>query len=332
MIRILARMPDGTLLRDLTPSALRELRAAPGPGPRAWVDLHPARGEPPEFEQALLDEFGIHPVAVEDALQEAHVPKLVDWPGYLYLVLHLTRLDAESRALETHELDFFLGEDFLITHHGDPSPLLDAAWARGTTDPGMLGQGLGYLLHTLLDAVVEAHGPLVEGFQDWIDEAESESLERPTSETLESILGARRGLLVVRRSLRGMQQAVARLAREDLAVVSAEDRFYFRDVLDNLAGQTEALDSTRELVGGAMDTYLSVTSNRTNEIMYTLTLVTALFLPISFLAGFFGMNFFGPEFTIHPGNVGEPVFWITIAVMVALPPSMIVWMRIRGWL
>jgi magnesium transporter len=332
MIRVLARLADGTVRRDLTPEALHELRGSPArAGLRVWVDIQSSGTAAPGEEHALLQAFGIHEVAIEDALQEVHVPKLVDWSGYLYMVLHVDRLDTESRTLETHELDFFLGDGFLISHHTDDSPLLDAAWRRQEDSPEALERGVGYQLHLLLDAVIEAQRPLVEGFQDWIDEAEAEVLESPSSHTLESILGARRGLLVVRRSLRGLQQAVTRLAREDLGGISGEDRIYFRDVLDNLASQTEALDATRELVGGAMDTYLSVTTNRTNEIMYTLTLVTALFLPISFLAGFFGMNFFGPEFTIHPGEVGQPVFWATIAAMVAIPPSMIVWMRVRGW-
>lgn len=331
MIRILTRAADGAVRTDLDLEGLEAARAS-DPELLIWLDCQPTPQELPALEVCLREEFGFHPVAIEDALQEVHLPKLNDWVDYVYMVLHVDRLKGKERELKTLELDVFLGPRFLITHHGDPSPMVDEVWERAASEPQLAAHGAGYLLHMVLDGVVEAHGPLVEKFQEWIDEAEEDVLADPRARTLESILDLRRALLTVRRNLRGMEQAVGRLSKKGLAVVSAEDRIYFRDVLDNLMRQAESLDQTRDMIAGTMDTYLSVTSNRTNEIMYILTLVTALFLPISFLAGFFGMNFFGPEFTIHFGEVGRPLFYGTMGAMVMLPVTMVLAMRWRGWL
>ncbi len=332
MIRIVTRLRDGTLRTDHTLESLRDLRAQEGADPFFWIDLEPKPEDLSKIEEFFLEDLKFHPVAVEDALKEVHIPKLDDWSDYIYMVLHMDRLVGDHHRLETREVDFFLGRRFLVTHHGDPSKAIDSVWNKINSESKVFQNGVGYLLHQILDCFVEQTRPLAHQFEDWVDEAEVEVLEAPTAETLESILGARRGLLRVRRNVRGLLQVMTRLSQENFAVVSDEDRIYFRDIEDNVRSQLASLDSTRELVTGTMDTYLSVTSNRTNEIMYTLTLLTALFMPISFLAGFFGMNFFGPEFVIHPGEVGRPLFIATMVAIVTLPPAMLVWMRWRGWL
>jgi magnesium transporter len=193
-------------------------------------------------------------------------------------------------------------------------------------------EGTDYLLYQILDALVADYMPLVDQLDDWIDEVETEILQRPTAQTLHRILRQKRRLVGMRRSLSALREVLNRLARDDYAVIDPKDRVYFRDVYDHVVRLYEIVESMRDLVGGSLDTYLSVTSNRTNEIMKTLTIVTVLFMPISFLAGFFGMNFFGEEFALHPDLQSYWVFWISVAAMLALPPTMYVWMRLRRWL
>jgi magnesium transporter len=330
MIRILSRLADGSLRSDVQPSELSGLRS--DPQVMLWMDLMPEDGEERALERLLLDEFGFHALAVDDALRETHVPKVDDWREYVYIVLHAVRFDPDSRRLFTPELDVFLGKRYLVTHHSEPIRSLETVWSAASHGPGRLSEGTDNLLYQILDALVADYMPLVDQLDDWIDEVEREIFRKPTSQTLVRILRQKRRLVGLRRSLSALREVLNRLARDDYAVIDPNDRVYFRDVYDHVVRLYDIVESMRDLISGSLDTYLSVTSNRTNEIVKTLTVVSVTFLPISFLAGFFGMNFFGTEFALQPGVHSSGMFWVSLVFMIALPPTMYAWMRWRRWL
>src|SRR3990172_1973844 len=187
------------------------------------------------------------------------------------------------------------------------------------------------------DALRETHVAKVDDWKDYLylvlpaDEIEAAAFPRPTPDVLVRIFRLKRALLNLRRAIGPEREVLNRLARDDYAVIDARDRVYFRDIYDHLVRLVDINESLREQAAGALDTYLSATANRTNEIMKVLTMVNVLFLPISFLAGFFGMNFFGPSIEVTASPVGRILVGGVAALMAATPAAMYVWMRRRRW-
>jgi magnesium transporter len=329
MIRALYRTPEGKIRTDLTPAdypaALKESAGV------LWVDFEDT--PPQEDEPILLHTFGFHPLAVDDALQESHVPKVDDWDDYLYLVLHAIAFGRDDRGkLETLELDVFLGKTYIVTHHDQPIQAVNHIWNACQRDERYTNRGSDHILYRIIDDMVAAYMPVVEEVDEAIETLEDQIFDRPTPANLAELFHLKRALLQLRRIIAPQREVLNKLARDDYPVIDAKDRIFFRDIYDHLVRLHDINESMRDLVGGAMDTYLSVINNRMNDIMKTLTVITTLFMPLSFVAGFFGMNFFlpgGPQLV----NIISPLgFFITLAVMLLLPVLMIILLRKKGWM
>jgi magnesium transporter len=338
MIRTMYRSADGTLHENLTPERVRE--ALQDPQGTLWLDVahSPLTRDQIGFELRSL--FPFHPLAIDDALLETHIPRLDDWGDYLYIVFHALDLEI-NRSLDTQELDVFLGKNYLVTLHEEPIKALDTQWEQCLHGrERRLASGPDHLLYVVADAIVSDYMTVVDGLDEEIDELEKLIFAHPHARTISRIFRLRRTVLKLRRILGYLREVMNKLARDPFAVIDAADRVYFRDVYDHLVRLYDIIEGLRDMVGGALDTYLSVTSNRMNEIMRALTVVTVLFMPISFISGFFGMNFFGEAYNIpNPSGGKEPyawvdqvAFWLCMAVMFGLPPIMLWWMRRRGWL
>jgi magnesium transporter len=295
-----------------------------------WVDFS---DEPSQVcEPILRQTFGFHPLAVDDAIEEAHVPRVDDWGQYLYLALHAVVFNRQDdEQLDTLELDVFLGHNYLVTYQAHPIATLDRVWTACQRDERHLQRGVTHLLYKVADELVADYLPAIEGIDEAIDQIEDQVFDDPTPLLLERIFALKRALLHLRRIVAPQREVLNKLARGDYTVIDAEGRIFFRDVYDHLVRLHDITESLRDLVGSALDTYLSVMNNRMNDVMKTLTIITTLFMPISFLAGFFGMNFFQP---IAPLNVwtSRLVFVLTLAAMVLMPASMYMWMRRRAWM
>jgi magnesium transporter len=177
---------------------------------------------------------------------------------------------------------------------------------------------------------VTAYMPLVEQIDRSIDELEDQVFSKPAPETLERLFALKRTLLAMRRIISPQREVLNKLARDDYRMIDPRDRIFFRDIYDHLVRLHDLNESMRDLVGGALDSYLSVINNRMNEVMKTLTVITTLFMPISFVAGFFGMNFFEPVANMIQWTT-QPAFMVMFLVIVLLPASMFFWMRRRMW-
>ncbi len=328
MIRVLCRSARGVLSMDYAKES--ELKAVlRDKNGLLWVDWLTAA--PEECEPILRDVFGFHPLAIDDALHEAHVPKIDDWGDYLYIALHGICFKRDWDQLDTYELDIFLGHNYLVTHHFDPIPAIDRMWgACMRREERHMRSGPDHLLYEITDALIADYMQVVDELDEAIDVLEDEVFGTPTSKTLERIFALKRAVLHLRRILSPQREVLNKLARDDYKVIDAKDRIYFRDVYDHLVRLYDLNESLRDLVSGALDTYLSVTSNKINEIMKTLTIVTVLFMPISFMAGFWGMNFFGP--IDDPAWANPWVLALTLLMMLAAPLGMLWWIRRRGWL
>ncbi len=328
MIRALYRAQDGHIRTDLSPeeftAALQDV------GGLLWVDL---AGEPPDAcRPILLETFGFHPLAVDDALVESHVPKVDDWGPYLYLVLHAVAFNqGENEPLNTLELDVFLGQNYLVTYEAQPLATIDRVWALCQRDERHLQRGVGHLLYRLADELAADYMPVVEEIDQAIDQIEDQVFDDPAPAVLERIFALKRALLHLRRIIAPQREVLNKLARGDYGVIDAEDRVFFRDVYDHLVRLHDISESLRDLAGSALDTYLSVVNNRMNDVMKTLTVITTLFMPLSFVVGFFGMNFFQPVIPLDVWT-GRAAFALTLAGMLATPLGMYLWMRRRAWL
>lgn len=328
MIRTLYFSSAGELKTNIPVSEFQELLK--GKDSLLWVDF---QGNPPEQDEPILrDVFHFHPLAIDDALQESHVPKIDDWGEYLYIVLHTAHLDStESAHLDTPELDVFLGENFLVTHHDQQLGAIERVWDLSQRDRRHLENGPDYLLYRLVDEVVASYMPVIEDLDAAIDSAEDQVFSRPSPNTLEEIFQLKRTALHLRRIIAPQREVLNKLARDDYKVVDIQARIYYRDVYDHLVRLHDITESIRDLVSGALDTYLSVVNNRMNEIMKTLTVITVIFSPLTFITGFFGMNFFSPSTPLDIWT-GWPAFLATLTIIVITPIIMYLWIRRRGWM
>ncbi len=328
MIRSLWRSPDGRVSYDLGPEAMASALAEPAG--LLWLDFE---AEPPETcEPILRRTFGFHPLAIDDALQETHVPKLDDWGQYLYIALHAVALDRQDGArIDTHELDVFLSRNYLVSHHDQPLASVDRVWERCRKDGRHLAEAGDHVFYLLTDELVAAYMQVFEDIDDELDVLEGQIFSNPSSATLASIFTLKRAVLTLRRVIAPQREVLNKLARDDFRIIDARDRIYFRDVYDHLVRLFDINESMRDQVGGALDTYLSVINNRMNDIMKTLTVITTLFMPISFVAGFFGMNFFQPNTPLLPWT-GRPAFAVMLATTLLTPLVIYLWIRRRGWM
>lgn len=327
MIRSIFFSPEGRISKDLSNYQISSI-VRDGQG-LLWVDFE---NTPPESDEITMREvFGFHPLAIDDALQEAHVPKLDDWGDYLYIVLYAFEIDqTDHQQLETRELDIFIGPHYLVTHHDQPISALDRVWAALDKDPRYQKNDADRLLYHLIDEIVADYLPAVEHLEMIIDQAQDEIFSDPTQDTLSLVFTLKRNVLHLRRVINPQREVLNKLARDEFRVIDARTRVYFRDVYDHLVRMTDIMENVRDLVGSALETYLSVINNRMNDIMKTLTVITTLFMPISFIASFFGMNFFQPvaRLNVWTSYTG---FLITCVVIILLPIGMYSWIRLRKW-
>lgn len=299
-------------------------------GTLLWVDL--ADDEPAAFEPLLHDTFRFHPLAIEDALRELHVAKIDDWGDYVYLVLHALLLDLTlTDPVQLLELDVFVGPNYIVTHHEGTLGPLERVWDALRDGRPLAALTPGRLLHLLADELVASHLPIVEQVDDAIEHVEDAIFHGPDTPALEQILDLKRGVLQLRRAFGPQREVYNRLARDPYAVIAEGERVYFRDTYDQTARLLDITDSIREQATSALDTYLSAVNNRMNDVMKTLTVITTLFMPLSFVASFFGMNFFGPAAPL-PEWTGLPAFAATLLLMAATPVAMYLWMRGRRWM
>ena len=328
MVRIIYFSKDELLRTDLTVDEIKgALEDAKG---CLWVDL---MANPPEQdEEILLNIFNFHPLAVDDALQESHVPKLDDWGKFLYIVLHAVSSNKESPDLiDTLELDIFLGVNFMVTHHDQPIQAVDHLWKIIQRDLRHFKGGVDNLLYRLTDELTASYMPVVDDLDNQIDLAEDKIFDHQDSKLLEEIFSYKRSVLHLRRVINPMREVLNKLARDDYEVIDARARVYFRDVYDHLVRLNDLTENIRDLVSGTLDIYLSDLNNRMNDIMKTLTAITTLFMPMTFLTGFFGMNFFAPGIRLTPWT-SVSAFIFLLLVMFGLPAIMFWWIRRRGWM
>jgi magnesium transporter len=284
-----------------------------------------------ELEHVLQEHFKFHPLAVEDVLIEYSTPKVDDWETYLFVVLHAVKWDKNLKDVDTAELDMFVGVNFLLTYRTEEIPALDKLYAACIRDERHSRRGPDYLLYEIGDFIAAEYAPCMDAMEEELDDLEDAIFNKPSPQTLSRVFKLKSAVLNLRRVLSPQREVMNKLARDDYAVIDANDRIYFRDVYDHFVRLVDLNESLRDIVTGALDTYLSVTANRTNNVMKTLTIFTMLFSPIAAVTGFFGMNFFSDSIVINPPIPAWALFLLAVFTLAAVPAGLLLYIRNRGW-
>jgi magnesium transporter len=291
-----------------------------------WVDME----SPTEVdEQVLLDVFNFHPLTVEDCRENRHYPKVEEFPGYIYFIVHGVTSDTSPDRFNTIELDGFLGSNYVITYHHESFRSINNVKQLLRTSPIACQRGPAFLLHQILDHVVDYYSPVLDDFDDRIDRLEHEifTLHRPNNAILAQIMDLKRSVLRLRRISTKQMDILLRMSRGEFELIPEEMRPFYRDVFDHLVRVVDLAESYRDLISGSLEAYLTVVSNRMNEIMKVLTIFSAIMLPLTFIAGVYGMNFDNmPELHSRYGYLG------TLAVMGVVAVGMLIFFWRRGWL
>ncbi|MGI8916957.1 MAG: magnesium/cobalt transporter CorA [Pyrinomonadaceae bacterium] len=291
-----------------------------------WVDM----SEPSaEDEHVLLNVFHFHPLTVEDCRENRHYPKIEEFPGYVYLIVHGVRADTSSDRFNTIELDGFLGPNYVITYHHDEFRSINAVKQLLRTSPVVCRRGAGFLLHQILDRIVDYYSPVLDDFDNRIDELEAKIFSGRSSnnEMLSDIMNIKRSVLRLRRISVKQLDVLLRISRGEFELVPQSLLPFYRDIYDHLVRVTDLAESYRDLITGLLDAHLSVVSNRLNEVMKVLTIFSAIMLPLTFIVGVYGMNFeHMPELQSRYG------YYVVWGVMITVALGMLVFFRKRGWL
>ncbi len=280
----------------------------------------------------LADLFGIHSLALEDVIHAHQRAKVEEYGDELFIVARM--LSRENGSLNTEQLSLFLGRGFLVTFQDSPGDCLEPVRERIRKGKGRIrGSGSDYLAYTLLDAVVDAYFPILEDFDEELEGMEDEIMDRPNNETVSRIHSLKHDLLLMRRTVRPLREAISVLLREESPLVSRETRVYLRDCYDHTIQVIDMTETHRDIVSGLMDFYLSSVSNRMNEIMKVLTIISTIFIPLTFITGIYGMNFNPRASPLNMPELnwrwGYPAVW---GVMVLIAMILLVFFRRKGWL
>ncbi|MFL6280941.1 MAG: magnesium/cobalt transporter CorA [Vicinamibacterales bacterium] len=296
-----------------------------GSGISVWVDLD----QPTPDEAKILSEvFHFHELAIEDALSEMHHPKVDSYGEYLYLILHGIDFRASEHCFTTKDVDFFLGERFLVTVHPGVSRTIGKVGTVCGRDSRILGEGPGMLVYRIVDTMVDNYRPEVEKLSATLDELEEEVFERPNTQLARRILNFKKDISSLRQVVLPQRDIVGRLARREFPLISEQLAYGFRDVHDHLVRLSDEAMFFQDRITSILDAHLSAVSNQLNQVMKVLTIIATLFMPLTVLTGVYGMNVTLPHL---PG--GERAqFWWVLAIMFAMSAGMLAYFRRRRWI
>ena len=286
MIRVLAHHPQHGLRAEIPPAELPGLLGQEEW--KMWVDLERLTKE----EAAVLaDVFHFHPLAIEDCETPRHHPKIDDYGDYLFLIVHGVTPETSHREFRTRELDLFLARRYLVTYHREKLRSIQAGMDACAKNSNVLASGPDFLMHLILDSLVDRYLPVVDVFAKAIEGIEDRIFHRPGAEQIDEILKVKRAIVRLRRISGHQREILHRLARGEFSQIQPRCAIYLRDVFDHLVRVTDLAEAYRELASGALEGYLSSVSVRLNETMKVLTVFATIFIPLTFIAGVYGMNF-----------------------------------------
>ena len=273
--------------------------------------------------------YGIHPLVLEDILATDQRPKAADYGEYLYVVLKMIALDDATGEIKSEQVSLVLGQNYLISfQEGLEGDVFEQVRARLDNEKARLrGMGPDFLLHALLDVIVDHYFLVLEKLSDRIEEIEDELIENPTTATVQAIYQLKRQMLFLHKAFWPLREVASSLQRRDSQLIRDTTVIYLRDLYDHTVQVLDTLETLREMLSGMLDIYLSSVSNRLNEVMKVLTIITTIFMPLAFVVGWYGMNFkHMPELD---WVYGYPIVLVLCLVMAG---GMLLFFKRKRWL
>ncbi len=298
----------------------------PASGVTLWVDVVKPTAE--EGQQLLADTFHFHPLSVEDALSDIHQPKIEPYEGYLYVILHGIDFQASEHEFATRDVDFFLGPNYLVTVHDGGSRSIATLKEICSQHAHILEEGPVALLHRIVDSMIDNYAPEMEAIEEQMDELEEEAILGAADNLVRPILAIKRDLAALRRVVIPQRDVVGRLARREFPQISNEMAYRFRDVYDHLVRYADEATMFQDRVTGILEGYLSAISNRLNQVMKVLTVVSTIVLPMTVLTGLWGINVPLPRF---PGADGVQFWWL-VGIMAGITVAMLAIFHRKRWI
>ncbi|MCP5117542.1 MAG: magnesium/cobalt transporter CorA [bacterium] len=290
-----------------------------------WIDVQGLGDE--DVLKRIADLFKLHELAVEDVVNIPQRPKTEPYENHLFGVMRVAALD-ENHRVSAKQISLFLGPKYVITFQEEHGDFFGPIQRRIHAGLGPIRQqGADYLAYAFLDIVIDSYFPILETLGEVLATLEDEVLDKPSKVVLRKVNRVRSDLVVLRRILWPQREAINDLIHEADELVTATVREYLRDSHDHCLQISEVIESYRELVGAVANTYLSVVSNKTNEVMRVLTIMASLFIPLTFMAGIYGMNF--EEMPELKYSWGYPLVWLSMIVVAA---GMLTYFYRRGWI
>ncbi|MEC9487948.1 MAG: magnesium/cobalt transporter CorA [Halanaerobium sp.] len=280
-----------------------------------------------EVVEELGNKLGIHPLVLEDTVNTTQRPKLEDYEDYLYIIVKMLDYECEKGIIE-EQVSFILDDKYLLTLQERAGDVFDPVRARLRNGKGKLRfSGTDYLCYALIDAIVDRYFLVMEKVGEQLEDIEEDLMSDPTPKTLEQIHELRAELLLLRRAVWPMREVINQITKEDSPLIDESSRIYFRDVYDHTIQVVDTIEIYREMITGFLDTYLSTISNRMNEVMKVLTLIATIFIPLTFIAGIYGMNFaYMPELDWRWG------YPVVLFVMLGAGIAMYLYFKRHKWL
>ncbi len=271
--------------------------------------------------------FGIHPLSLEDSVNTGQRPKFEEFETYLCVVLKMLYYDPDSENVCSEQLGFMVGDTFVLSFQERKGDVFDSVRERIRSDRGRIRKmGADYLLYVLIDAIVDNYFIILERFGDRLEELEEVLLADPNPATLREIHGLKRELLFMRRAVWPLREVIGGLQRLESSLIRDTTLMFLRDVYDHTIQVIDTVETFRDMVSGMLDIYLSSVSNRMNEVMKVLTIIATIFIPITFIAGIYGMNFkYMPELE---WPFGYALVW---GVILAVTATMVVFFKKKDW-
>ncbi len=289
-----------------------------------WLDIE----KPDADDYKLLEEtFKAHPLVIEDIRNQNQRPKIDEYPEYNFVVIFQAVWQGDDVSFLEHHL--FVGPYYLITIHDEPAPALTELQERISKSPALTKGQPAFLTYLVIDALVDATFPVLERVDETVDKMEDEIIEKASPGSLDRIYHLKHSVTELRRYLGAQRDVFQRLITHGIHLQQQDMTLYYRDVYDHIVRQYETVDSLRDLLSSAMDVYLSTVSNRLNQTTKALTVIASLFLPLSFLSGFYGMNFTYLTTVLETPFLAFAVGVGTMLIAIAIQ---LYFFRRRGWI
>ena len=292
----------------------------------SWLDIDGVHQN--ETLESVGTQINLHPLVIEDIHNTYQRPKVEDYDDYLYIVLKMISWGEDSKEIQAEQVSLILGPNYVLSFKEDPGDIFDPIRQRLREGKGRIRKlGADYLAYSLLDQVVDNYFHVLENLGEQIEDLEEELVTNPDASTMQTIHHLKRELIFLRKSVWPLREAISSLERGESDLFQPETLVYLRDVYDHTIQVIDTIETFRDMVSGMLDMYLSGISNRMNEVMKVLTIIATIFIPLTFIAGIYGMNFVNmPELQWPWG------YFMVWGVMIAIVIVMVIYFKRKGWL